>query len=53
MSARCVSLGEALWTGAYRRPEHAGFGPKAFANDLVSLSMSLARDLSRRRPPSS
>jgi len=53
ISARCVSLGEGLWTGAYRSPHHAGFGPKAFANDAASLSMNIALQLSRRLASSS
>jgi glycosyltransferase involved in cell wall biosynthesis len=40
ISARCTSLGRAIWTGAYRSPYKAGFGTKAFANDVASLSIS-------------
>ena len=48
ITARCTSLGKAVWTGAYRVPDKAGFGPKAFANDVASISMHIALYVSRR-----
>ena len=53
ISVRCTALGKALWTGTYRSSDKGGFGPKAFANDLVSVSMSIALHVSRRPASSS